>query len=174
MVNATTIIGATGSVVTALDLAGKGWTHWDRRKHGQPSITSHNHNPTAQPGWVQIGGLFVPSKGFLWMKPDSVSTFWMVTRLGNQHWPQFQLGPRADGTWASRINVNNMPGPRQVTVLLVWASRFMDQIFQDYKKRGNATKHWDGILMNPPKCEMKIVQGFELQVVGESPKTGNA
>ncbi len=62
------------------------------------------------------------------------------------------------------MHVNERPGSGRITVLLVWGSQFTDQIFRDFQSRGNKSKVWDGLEITPPKSQMRIVQGLELQV----------
>jgi len=169
MVDPATVITAAETGVTALELADKGWTFWQRRWRGQPEITSRHHNTVVYPEWVEMGGVFRKAEGIFGLRSRQREVFWLLTRAGNKYWPQCALDIRVNWTWESRINVNSNPGPRQMTVLLVWASEFMDQIFRDYKRRGDETRFWDGIEMTPPKCEMRIVQGLQLQIIPKPP-----
>ena len=135
MIDSAAVVTAAETGATALDLTGKGWNFLHRRLHGRLEITSHKHNVIANPGWVPVGGVFQNAQGFLWFQARQ-EVFWVLTRAGNKHWPQCRLEIRSDGTWASKIHVNDDPGPRHTTVLLVWASQFLDEIFRDYKAAG--------------------------------------
>jgi hypothetical protein len=95
--------------------------------------------------------------------------YWLLTRKGNDCYPQQRITLQHDGLWKSHVHIGTAKGIHYHTVVLAQTNSFGDVFFQYYKDHGPQTK-WEPIKL--PKNEHAFIKIQEIEIAVEGTDQG--
>ena len=131
------------------------WLH--RKLGGSIEITEpQNRNTCKEQPWIKIKGTHSSPKG----------KFWLLTRDGDNYWPQTKITLQHDRVWSASVNVNTKNETRNCCIVLARVGGFGNDVFEDYRTRCKRTSDWFPMKITSPSSEMKVLQELVVIVLG--------